>query len=178
MNAVFHNHNLFPHPKKNQKSASICVIGLSGVSTFAFICCFITPWAFAGKQDRLWIWKAAGLNRGFPHGASGKEPTCISRRCNEMCVWSLGWEEGMAGGHGNPLQCFCVENPMDREAWWATVHRVTKSWTQLKRLSMHIPTSIGRTLNARVHTEQHPRTSCLPFICWVEPQENKNSVTR
>ena len=38
------------------------------------------------------------------------------------------------GGHGNPLQYSCLENPMDREAWWATVHRVTKSWTRLKRL--------------------------------------------
>ena len=119
----------FSTSKKNQKSASICVIGLSGVSTFAFICCFITLWAFAGKQDRLWIWKAAGLNRAFPRGASDKESTCISRRCNEMWVWSLVWEDGMAGGHGNPLQCFSVENPMDREAWWATVHRVTKSRT-------------------------------------------------
>ena len=36
------------------------------------------------------------------------------------------------GGHGNPLQYSCLENPMDRETWWATVHRVTKSWTQLK----------------------------------------------
>ena len=32
-------------------------------------------------------------------------------------------------GHGNPLQYFCLENPIDREAWWATVHRVTKNWT-------------------------------------------------
>ena len=32
-------------------------------------------------------------------------------------------------GHGNPLQYSCLENPMDREAWWATVHGVTKSWT-------------------------------------------------
>ena len=30
------------------------------------------------------------------------------------------------GGHGNPLQCSCLENPMDREAWWATVYGVTK----------------------------------------------------
>ena len=36
------------------------------------------------------------------------------------------------GGHGNPLQYFCVENPKDRGAWQATVHRITKSWTQLK----------------------------------------------
>ena len=34
-------------------------------------------------------------------------------------------------GNGNPLQCSCVENPMDREAWQATVHGVTKSQTQL-----------------------------------------------
>ena len=32
------------------------------------------------------------------------------------------------GGHGNALQYSCLENPMDREAWWATVHRVAMSW--------------------------------------------------
>ena len=40
-------------------------------------------------------------------------------------------------GHGNPLQYSCLENAMDRGAWWPTVHRVTKSWTRLKWLSMH-----------------------------------------
>ena len=35
-------------------------------------------------------------------------------------------------GHGNPLQHSCLENPMDRGAWRATVHRSGKSWTQLK----------------------------------------------
>ena len=34
-------------------------------------------------------------------------------------------------GTGNPLQYPCLENPMDRGEWWATVHRVEKSWTQL-----------------------------------------------
>ena len=33
------------------------------------------------------------------------------------------------GGNGSPLQCSCLENPMDRGAWWAAVHRVTKSQT-------------------------------------------------
>ena len=32
------------------------------------------------------------------------------------------------GGHGNPLQYSYLENPLDRGAWWATVHRITKSW--------------------------------------------------
>ena len=34
-------------------------------------------------------------------------------------------------GNGNTLQYSCLENPMDRGAWWATVHEVAKSWTQL-----------------------------------------------
>ena len=33
------------------------------------------------------------------------------------------------GGNGNPLQCFCVGNPMDKGAWWATIHEVVKSQT-------------------------------------------------
>ena len=41
------------------------------------------------------------------------------------------------GGHGNPLQYSCLENPKDRGAWQVRVHRVTKSQTQLKWLSMH-----------------------------------------
>ena len=38
-------------------------------------------------------------------------------------------------GNGNPLQCSCLENPRDREAWWAAVYGVAPSWTRLKRLS-------------------------------------------
>ena len=37
----------------------------------------------------------------------------------------------MCVGNGTPLQCFCLENPMDGGAWWAAVHGVTKSWTRL-----------------------------------------------
>ena len=40
-------------------------------------------------------------------------------------------------GNGNPLQYFCLENPMDRGAWWFAVHRISKSRTRLKRLSTH-----------------------------------------
>ena len=41
------------------------------------------------------------------------------------------------GGHSSPFQHSCLENSMDRGPWQTTVHRVTKSWTQLKRFSMH-----------------------------------------
>ena len=53
----------------------------------------------------------------------------------ETWVRSLGQEDHLGGGHGNPLQYSCLENLMDREAWWSTVHRATKSQTQLKQLS-------------------------------------------
>ena len=46
-----------------------------------------------------------------------------------------GLGRATGGGHGNPLQYSCLENPMDRGAWWAIVHGVTESWTQLKQLS-------------------------------------------
>ena len=49
-------------------------------------------------------------------------------------ITELGRSPG--GEHGNPLQYFYLENSTDRGAWWATVHRVAKSWTQLKRFSM------------------------------------------
>ena len=39
-----------------------------------------------------------------------------------------GSERCPGGGHGNPLQCSCLENPMDRGAWQTTVRRVAKSW--------------------------------------------------
>ena len=43
-------------------------------------------------------------------------------------------------GRGNTLQCSCLGNPMDREAWQATVHGVARSWTRLKRLSTRVHT--------------------------------------
>ena len=48
-----------------------------------------------------------------------------------------GLERSTGGGHGNPLQYSYLENTIDRRAWQATVHRVSKSWTQLRRFSIH-----------------------------------------
>ena len=48
-----------------------------------------------------------------------------------------GWGRSPGEGNGYPLQYSCLENPMDRGAWSATVHRVAKSQTQLNQLSTH-----------------------------------------
>ena len=73
---------------------------------------------------------------GFPGSTSGKDPACQRRRHRrpQFNPW-VGKTPG--GGHGNPLQCSCLENPVDRGAWRATVHGVIKSWARLKRLRMH-----------------------------------------
>ena len=44
-------------------------------------------------------------------------------------VSSPGLGRSPGGGNGNPLEYSCLKNPVDRGAWWATVHGVTKSWT-------------------------------------------------
>ena len=50
------------------------------------------------------------------------------------------------GKHGNPLQYSCLENHMDRGAWWATIHRVAKNQTQLKQLSTHTQAHLTRNI--------------------------------
>ena len=59
---------------------------------------------------------------GFP---GGKESTCKSGATGDMGLIP-GSGRSPRGGHGNLLQYSYLENPMDREACWATVHRVTK----------------------------------------------------
>ena len=48
-----------------------------------------------------------------------------------------GQKDALEEENGNPLQYSCLENPMDRGAWWATVYRAARSLTRLKELSMH-----------------------------------------
>ena len=73
---------------------------------------------------------------GFPKGSLGsKESSCDAGATGDMDAIS-GPGRSFGGGHGSPLQYSYLKNPMDRGAWQATVHRVAKSWTQLKWLNM------------------------------------------
>ena len=62
------------------------------------------------------------------------------------------------GGNGNPLQYSCWENPMDRGAWQATVHRVAQSQTWLKRLSIH------------AYTHTHTHTTIILILIYSKSQ--------
>ena len=76
-------------------------------------------------------------------------PANAGDRSNECSIPGSGRSPG--GGHGNPVQYSCLENPMDKGAWRARVHRVTKSWTRLKRQHTH----------THIHGEAEMRGSLL-----------------
>ena len=71
---------------------------------------------------------------GLAWWLSGKQSACNAGVTGDTGLIS-GSRRSCGGGHGNPLQCSGLENPMDRGTWRAIVHRVAKSWTWLKRLS-------------------------------------------
>ena len=62
---------------------------------------------------------------GLPWWLSGKESACNAGDASSI----PGSGRSPGEGNSNPLQYSCLGNSMDREAWWATVHGVAKSWT-------------------------------------------------
>ena len=89
----------------------------------------------------------------------------------ETWVWSLGSGRSPGGGHGDPLQCSCLENPVDRGAWRATVHRVAKSQTRLKRLSTHAHVHFFMSTKKKKKRKEKPGMSYGPNVhpkltCW------------
>ena len=95
---------------------------------------------------KLWTWLQC--SNGLPRWLRGQEPTCNAGDTGDpVSIPGLG--RSPRGGNGNPLQYSCLENPMDREAWRATVCEVPKSWTGLKD-------------GARVcaHADTHTHTEC------------------
>ena len=111
----------------------------------------------AKSGTRLSNWTALSwvCSGALPGGSSGKKtktktkkPACQCRRCG-FDSWV---KKSPGGGHGNPFQYSCLQNPMDRGAWRATACRVTKSWTQLKWLSTHTQLSSKGKIDLRTNS--------------------------
>ena len=133
--ATFHHHSL----------KAICTALLGTLPVFLFLaalglCCCAQAFSNWGKQELL---SSCGVGAsycsgfillGLPWWLSGKESACYVGAAEDVgSSPELGRSSG--GGHGNPLKCSCLEKPMNRGAWQAMLHRVTKSRTRLKQLS-------------------------------------------
>ena len=76
----------------------------------------MTEWALS-NQLKTSIEQEIGLG-----GSAVKSPLVSAGDIGSV----PGWGKSAGGGHGNPLQYSCLENPMDRGAWWATIHGAAK----------------------------------------------------
>ena len=83
-----------------------------------------------------WTYRDPQINiQSCPDGSDGKESANNPGGPRfDPQVRKIPWRRELAG---YPLQYFCMENPMDRGAWWATVRGVAKSWTQLSNEHSH-----------------------------------------
>ena len=105
-------------------SLGLSFINVFGLLVLAFLS--MTSTSLFGPVF-LSLFKIHMLLLGFPGGSDSKESSCSAG--DQGSIPESGSSPG--GGHGNPLQYSCLENPMDRGAWRATAHGVTKTWTQL-----------------------------------------------
>ena len=95
---------------------------------WALSCVVGIMWDPRGKRQlSLCFWKMPGKNMDLSWWLRGKESVCCAGDAG--LILRSGRSPG--GGNGNPLQYSCLGNPMDRENWWVTIHRVTKSQTWL-----------------------------------------------
>ena len=82
------------------------------------------------RKGLEWIGRLGLTYMGFPSGSAVRNQPDM-QELQETQIRPLGQRDSPGGGHANSLQCSFLENPMDRGAWWPTVHRVTKSRTWL-----------------------------------------------
>ena len=109
----------------------------SQIFALEILCLWFASKQFCGERCKGRLIKCkCGCELGFPSGLSSKESAFNARDTGDVAsIPGSGRSPGE--GNGYPLQYSCLENPMDRGVWRASVNRVTKSWTQLKWLNTH-----------------------------------------
>ena len=99
--------------------------------------------------------------QGFPCSSIGKESACNAGDPGSI----PGSGRSLGEGNGNPLQYSCLENPMDRGAWWATVHGVAKSRTQLSDFSLLPYAQKVQTTNSSFFNWRINALQCCVSLC-------------
>ena len=94
-------------------------------------------------------------------------------------VWIPGLGGSPGGGNGTPIQYSCLGDPMDRWAWWATVHRVTKSWTRLSNFTSHhfYMWTYKSHIIWRIYSETFHAHSCSAEPQFPSPLTSTNLLT-
>ena len=133
--------------------------GREGREVYPYLYTLCIYWICSWVTDITIIWPVKGA---FQVALVVKNPPANAGELRDMGSTPESWRSP-EGGQGNPLQCSCLENPMDRGAWWATVHGVAKSQTQLKQLST--------TAQARRESYGEGNGSPLQRSCLENPRE-------
>ena len=119
------------------------------------ICPFIETLTKASSQISEMLTRPSGLCRW----QGGKESICnVGDRAGAMGS-TPGSGRSPGGGHGNLLQYSCLENPMDRGAWWGAVHGVTKSMARLSDF----------TVTFHFHALEKEMATCSSILAWRIP---------
>ena len=108
----------------------------------------LSPEAAYSPSFRVAPWEEVGIRVKHPWLTllSQEEPLVAQKVKSQPEMWFDPWVGKIPGGrHGNTLHYSSLENPMDRGAWWAPIHRLAQSWTWLKRLSSNRRNNDGCT---------------------------------
>ena len=116
-------HVLCTRHSHKQRPMNACVCVCVCVCLCVCVCCS-SQGISVKRCTKLWgqhfygiIWKTLIRHLGFPGSSVGKEPACRFNRWVRKILWRRKWQ---------PTPYSCLENPMDRGAWWATVYGVTR----------------------------------------------------
>ena len=100
------------------------ITGVLPIISLLFLIVYIKCWEQSFSQYAQSVKRGMEYVQNFPGDSDGKEFACYAGDLGSIS----GSERSPREENGHPLHYSCLENPMDRGAWWAIVNRVTKSW--------------------------------------------------
>ena len=125
------------------------------LSDFTFFKAFYQKSKKITQNERKYLSFISEFGLGFPGGSEVKAPACNAGDLGS--IPGLGRSPGE--GNGNSLQYSCLENPMDRGAWWATGHGVAKSRTRLSDFT---------SLSERQLSVELKHTGSVVILSWLK----------